>query len=209
MTFARVVGATGPQAMSGSTVFIFALLILLSPVAARQVCAQQQSQPPNAATGREAGFRLKSLDGKIYDTSEMRGDVLVVSFGAIWCTPCNWELVAIEELKEEYQGKPVKFLWISIDDEKRTSKYLLRQFAKDRGLTIPVLRDPKMEAFLQFSNTERIPVLVFFDRDGRFSGPSQRGMASEISDYKRLVRERVNTLLKTAEAQTTSAPASK
>src|SRR5687768_8133897 len=91
------------------------------------VCARAQQAPPQTAAASEIegnGFRLKGLDGKLYDTTRMRGDVLVVSFGATWCVPCTWELVAIEELKVEYTGKPVKFLWVSIEEKERTSDNL-------------------------------------------------------------------------------------
>ncbi|MCA1593970.1 MAG: TlpA family protein disulfide reductase [Acidobacteria bacterium] len=190
-------------------IFIVALLLLMSAAGSSRAVAQQPQAGSAATPQKEAGFRLKGVDGKTYDTSEMRGDVLVVSFGATWCTPCLWEIVALEELKEEYRGKPVRFFWVSIDDERRTSKYLLRQFAKDRGMTIPVLRDPKMEAFLQFSDTARIPVMVFFDREGHFAAPTRRGMSSEISEYKRLVRERVGALLKMEPGKTIGTTTSK
>jgi thiol-disulfide isomerase/thioredoxin len=130
----------------------------------------------------------------------MRGDVLVVSFGATWCTPCTWELVAIEELKEEYAGKPVRFLWVSIEAEKQTSDNLLKHYAKERKLTIPVLRDPDAQAFSQFSTSTRIPVVVFFDQEGRHVAPVHRGMSPEISEYKKMVRARVDALLKAKEA---------
>ncbi|HEU4596194.1 MAG TPA: TlpA disulfide reductase family protein, partial [Pyrinomonadaceae bacterium] len=157
---------------------------------------EPQAQPPQGP----AVIKLKGLDGKTYDSSAMRGDVLVVSFGATWCTPCTWELVAIEELKEEYAGKPVRFLWVSIEAEKQTSDNLLRHYAKQRKLTIPVLRDPEAQAFAQFSTSTRIPVVVFFDQEGRHVAPVHRGMSAEISEYKKLVRARVDALLKTKEA---------
>src|SRR5687768_7189637 len=95
---------------------IFALALLLAALCA-PLMAQQGGTPGTPADPFAGdGFRLKGLDGKFYDTSEMKGDVLVVSFGATWCVPCTWELVAIEELKEEYAGKPVKFLWVSIEN---------------------------------------------------------------------------------------------
>ena len=177
---------------------ILLLLLLLGACIgpANRLSAQEKER---AAVAPEAAsvIKLKGLDGKIYDTSSMRGEVLVVSFGATWCTPCTWELVAIEELKEEYAGQPVKFLWVSIEDEKQTSDNLLRHYAKQRRLTIPVLRDPKATAFSQFSSSTRIPVVVFFDQEGRHIAPIHRGMSSEISEYKKLVRSRVDALLKT------------
>src|SRR5919107_1596212 len=126
--------------------------------------AQEKAAPATLPGGD--GFRLKGLDVKFYDTSEMRGDVLVVSFGATWCVPCAWELVAVEELKEEYAGKPVRFLWVSIENPKRVSNNLLRHYAKERRMTVPVLRDPGGVALAQYERAgTRIPVVAFFDAD--------------------------------------------
>ena len=172
------------------TVFVLPLLLAA-------LCSHASAQQSVASSDvpKEAGFRLRGLDGKFYDTSEMRGDVVVVSFGATWCTPCTWELVAIEELKEEYAGKPVRFLWVNIEDTKRTTNGILRYYVKDRRLTIPVLRDPGGEALSQFSTGARIPVVVFFDRGGHLSAPVHHGMSQDIALYKQMVRERVNALL--------------
>lgn len=171
------------------------------------VCAQSQrgetaaAQTKDAATQTGEGFRLKGLDGKFYDTSEMRGEVVVVSFGATWCVPCTWELVAIEELKVEYKGKPVRFMWVNIEDPKRTTNNILKYYVKDRRLTIPVLRDPNGAVLARYENTStRIPVMVVFDREGRVSEPVHKGMPQDIVLYKQMVRDRVNSLLGAAGA---------
>ena len=173
------------------------VFILVLPLLLAALCQHASAQQSVASSDvpKEAGFRLKGLDGKFYDTSEMRGDVVVVSFGATWCTPCTWELVAIEELKEEYAGKPVKFLWVNIEDTKRTTNNILRYYVKDRRLTIPVLRDPGGEALSRYVTGARIPVVVFFDRDGHLSAPVHNGMSQNIALYKQMVRDRVNALL--------------
>jgi len=171
---------------------IFALAFCCAAVCAQ--ARQKGSDAPAAAEG--AGFRLKGLDGKFYDTSEMRGDVLVVSFGATWCVPCTWELVAIEELKVEYAGRPVRFIWVNIEDPKRATNNILKYYVKDRKLTIPVLRDPGGAVLSRYENTgTRIPVMVMFDRDGRVSEPVHKGMPQDIVLYKQMVRDRVNALL--------------
>jgi thiol-disulfide isomerase/thioredoxin len=144
-------------------------------------CAQAQETAATAPAPDGEGFRLKGLDGKFYDTSEMKGDVLVVSFGATWCVPCTWELVAIEELKEEYAGKPVRFLWVSIEETKRVSNNILRHYARERRMTVPVLRDPGGVALAQYDRVStRVPVVVFFDREGRAQAPVQLGMSQDI-----------------------------
>jgi hypothetical protein len=110
--------------------------------------------------------------------------------------PCTWEQVAVEELKVEYQGQPVRFLWVSIEDPKRVSNNILRHYARERRMTVPVLRDPGGVALAQYEKTStRIPVVVFFDAEGHLSGPAHRGMPQDITVYKQLVRDRVNALL--------------
>jgi thiol-disulfide isomerase/thioredoxin len=192
--------------LASSGLFLAALLVAVATPpswtawTARAACAQQasptQGQVDADAPGKEYSFKLKGLDGKIYDSAEMRGEVVVASFGATWCVPCAWELIAIEELKEEYKSRPVRFLWISIEDEDRTSNALLRHYAKSQKLTIPVLRDADGRVFMQFSTSVRIPLLVFYDKHGRFIAPAQRGMSQDVTQYKQRVRARVDALLK-------------
>ena len=163
---------------------IFALTLLLSAAAAR---AQEQSGD---------GFRLKGLDGKLYDSSEMKGQVLVVSFGSTSCVPCFYEHMAVEALTVEYTGRPVRFLWVSVESPKEVSNNVLRYYVKERRITVPVLRDPGGVTLSQFEKTgTRIPVVVFFDAAGRQSGEAHQGMMQDITLYKQMVRERVNALL--------------
>ena len=143
----------------------------------------------------EVSIKLKGLDGKTYDVAAMRGDVVVASFGATWCAPCAFELAAIEELKKEYKDKRVRFFWISIENEETTSDALLRHYAREQRVSIPVLRDPTRAAFAQFSQIVRIPLVVFFDQTGRFTAPAHRGMSSDPEQYKKLMRGRLDALL--------------
>lgn len=190
---------------------ILTLALLLAALCAPGLAQQGGATPaPSSDPFAGEGFRLKGLDGKFYDTSEMRGDVLVVSFGATWCVPCTWELVAIEELKEEYAGQPVKFLWVSIENPKSVSNNILRHYVKERKLTLPVLRDPGGVALAQYEKTgQRIPVLVFFDTEGALSAPVHQGMSQDIARYKQMVRGRVDALLARRGAGPSAASAAK
>src|SRR5919112_1493173 len=102
---------------------------------------------PRAGADGEVSIKLKGVDGKTYDVAAMRGEVVLVSFGATWCKPCEWELEALEALKQEYAGRGVRFLWVSIESDDQTSNELLRDYAKSLKMTIPVLRDPEKIAF--------------------------------------------------------------
>ena len=156
------------------------------------VASAQQAQ--EVSEEDEITIRLKGVDGKTYDISQMRGSVVLVSFGATWCQPCAKELRALEELKDEYRDKPVKFLWIDIQGENEISDGKLRDFAKSLGLTFPVLRDPTKFTFGQFTERVRIPLVVFFDKAGNFVAPKHVGMSTP-EEYKTRMRSRLDQLL--------------
>ncbi|MEJ7709524.1 MAG: TlpA disulfide reductase family protein [Pyrinomonadaceae bacterium] len=138
---------------------------------------------------------LKGVDGRTYDSAKMQGRVLVVSFGATWCKPCLAEIEALEELKREYKDRLVTIWWVSIENEAEKSDVLLREYAKDLNMTIPVLRDRERTAYQQFSQRTRLPLVVFYRKDGTDDAPIHVGMSTpEI--YKARMRERIDPLLK-------------
>jgi thiol-disulfide isomerase/thioredoxin len=73
----------------------------------------------------DPGF--KALNGQARKLSSLRGQIVVVNFWATWCGPCQEELPRLAKLAEEYAarpvaGKPVRFVLISIDEEKNLAK---------------------------------------------------------------------------------------
>lgn len=149
--------------------------------------------PPPAS---DAVIKLRGIDGKTYDIAEMKGNILLVSFGATWCSPCTTELRALEELKSEYRDKPVRFLWVSLDRREQLTDDGLRDFVHENKLSFPVLRDPTQLTFAQFSTRMRLPYVIFFDREGRLAAPRHTGMA-QPELYKKIIRENLDKLLKT------------
>jgi len=65
---------------------------------------------------------FKTFDGKSHKLSTFRGQIVVVNFWATWCGPCQEELPRLSQIAASYSGKPVNFVFISIDDPKDRSK---------------------------------------------------------------------------------------
>lgn len=170
---------------------IIACLLLGAALRSTQTrgAAQTGELPPY-----EVNIKLHGIDGKFYDIAEMKGSVLLVSFGATWCSPCTVELRALEELSEEYRDQPVKFLWVSIDRREQLSDGGLRDFVKQHKLTFPVLRDPTQLTYAQFSTRTRLPYVVFFDKEGKLAAPKHVGM-TQPEEYKKIIRDNLNKLL--------------
>jgi thiol-disulfide isomerase/thioredoxin len=156
--------------------------------------ASAQTATAENLTESATNITLRGADGKTYDIASMRGQVVLVSFGATWCQPCKEELKALEQLKKEYKDRPVRFVWISIESEEDVSDGELRSYAKQLKVSFPVLRDPDKRTFARFSQRLRLPTILFFDREGNIALPNHVGMAA-IPIYLAKMRERLDKLL--------------
>jgi thiol-disulfide isomerase/thioredoxin len=65
---------------------------------------------------------FKTLDGQTRKLSALHGQVVVVNFWATWCGPCQDELPRLSQIAASYAGKPVSFVFISIDAPKDREK---------------------------------------------------------------------------------------
>lgn len=87
--------------------------ILLAAVAAAAVC-QAQEISPNAI--------VKDLSGNSIQMGDvLKDDVVIVSFWATWCKPCQNELDALAEIEDIWADK-LRVVAISIDDARSASK---------------------------------------------------------------------------------------
>jgi thiol-disulfide isomerase/thioredoxin len=150
-------------------------------------------------------IKLRGVDGKVHDVTGSRGIVTLVSFGATWCLPCGAEIKALEQLKTEYAGKPVQFVWISIDRKEQLSDDGLHAFIKRNKMSLTVLRDPTQLTYAQFSNRVRVPLVVLFGSDGNLAPRRHFGMSTDSSEYLGLMRAEINKLLSEPGASTTAA----
>ena len=164
---------------------MIAVLIALGGVASAQL------KPPPI----DPQMKLQGLDGKVYDLADLRGSVVLVSFGATWCQPCTTELKELQELLTEFRDKPVKFFWVSVERPEEITNAGLKRYARERRLTFPVLRDTGQMVYLQFADRVRLPMIVLLNKDGRVDAPVQLGMSNPAESYKANLRARINKLL--------------
>jgi len=62
--------------------------------------------------------------------SDFVGSVVYVDVWATWCGPCRMEIPHLLEIEEEYADKNVKFLGVSVDDNKEAWTNMI----DDKGL---------------------------------------------------------------------------
>jgi peroxiredoxin len=173
--------------------FIAGLLLSLLLVFAQAFAAKTQGSGA-------LDFSLRSVDGGSITSEQLRGDVVVLAFGASWLPLSRTQIEGVQRLADEYRDRDLRVYWVSTDSESQKSKNFatddqLRSFARKNGLKIGVLRDPDGALFKRMGvDRNQLPALVIFDKDGQISGDPIGGLDPEGNLVQRL-SPRLNKLL--------------
>lgn len=69
-------------------------------------------------------FRYPDVKGDTIALSDLKGKVVVIDVWATWCGPCKQQIPYLKKMEEEYRGKDVEFLSVSVDVEKDHQKWV-------------------------------------------------------------------------------------
>ncbi len=115
-------------------------------------------------------------DGKLVDTEEWRGKVLVVNFWASWCPPCVEEMPTLDKLQAEFKSQNVLFIGIGIDSPSN-----IRQFLEMTPVSYPIVIGGLEGSNLskQMGNSQgALPYTIIINSQGK-STSSKLGKISE------------------------------
>ncbi|MBV6479266.1 MAG: Thiol-disulfide oxidoreductase ResA [Ignavibacteria bacterium] len=62
-------------------------------------------------------FSYPDINGKMISLSEFRGNYIYIDVWATWCKPCIYEIPYLKKMEEDYHGRKIKFMSISIDED--------------------------------------------------------------------------------------------
>lgn len=120
---------------------------------------------PSDKVGKPAdlSFSLKDMHGATVALASYKGRPLVLNFWATWCAPCKKEIPWFIEFKDQFAGKGLEIVGVSIDDPAKE----LQLFATEQKMNYPVLMALDQEAVLTAYEAEvMVPVTWFIKRDG-------------------------------------------
>jgi len=125
-------------------------------------------------------FRLKTTDGGEISSEMLKGDVVVLAFGASWLPLSKAQVQGVQELADQFAERNVRVYWVSTDSTSPKSKNYasddqLREFARKNGLKVAVLRDPDGAVFKR-TGADQLPSVVIIDRSGEVSIPVVGGL---------------------------------
>lgn len=156
--------------LNKSRVFTTALLLVM--VASTLGFAQQTDGP--------VAFSMRSVDGQTVTAESLRGEVVVLAFGASWLPLSRAQLQGIRKLADEYSDRGVVVYFVSTDSEDEKSKNFasdaqLRAFATKYGLKVTVLRDPD-GSISKSMGVDQLPSIVILNKQGTIQGEPIQGL---------------------------------
>lgn len=149
---------------------MLALLVALASVA--------QAAPVRPVAS--VNFRLRTTEGGEITSEMVRGEVVVLAFGASWLPLSRKQVEGVQRLADQYAEQNLRVYWVSTESESPKSKNYasdsqLRDFARKHGLKVAVLRDPESK-LLKELRIDQLPSIVILDREGNVNDPIVGGL---------------------------------
>ena len=140
-------------------------------------------------------FSLRAIDGETVTSASLRGEVVVLAFGASWLPLTRNQMEAVKKLADQYAGRGVAVYWVSTESESPKSK----NYASDEQLRTlavkykaTVLRDPE-GAVSKKLGVDQLPSVVIIDKQGNVA--ERIGGMDPTADLAKQLSERLNKLL--------------
>jgi alkyl hydroperoxide reductase subunit AhpC len=117
-------------------------------------------------------FSLHSIDGENVTSQSVRGEVVVLAFGASWLPLSRNQMESVKKLADQYAGRGVNVYWVSVDSQNPKSKNFvsddqLRELA--HKYKVAILRDPE-GTLSRKMGVDQVPSIVILDKQGNIAG---------------------------------------
>lgn len=133
-----------------------ALLTGLVMYAAMRVPFDEQ-RPAVGAMAPE--LDLSDFSGNMINLAALRGNVVLINFWATWCPPCMAELEWFERVHQDYQGKGLTIMAISVDNLS-----VEQAMEIDATFSVGTANERVTSAY---SGSTSVPVSFLIGKDGR------------------------------------------
>jgi len=153
--------------MKYRTLIAFFLVFLMSATMVTGQSSDSKANDKSASKTKivdlnDEKHQKMSLDDVL---KKYKGQVIYLDFWASWCGPCKKEMPYSQELKKEYAGKDIAFVYISTDKNGSSWQNMIDNL-EISGFHYRASPDVKMEIVERF-NLQYIPRYVLINKDGK------------------------------------------
>lgn len=143
------------------SLFMIAVMAVLACTASMQAQAQAHA----------VDFSFRAIDGQPVTAESVRGEVVVLVFGATWLPLTRNQMEAVKKLADEYAGRGVAVYWVSTESDSAKSKNFasddqLRELA--RKYKVSILRDPDGVAAKRMG-VDQLPSVLIINKQGNIA----------------------------------------
>jgi len=108
-------------------------------------------------------FSVTTIDGKILNSGDLIGKVMIVAFFTMWCGSCDEEMPRIEtDIWQKYRNNGLAIL--AVGREHKAEELI--KYAQERGFTFPIAPDPERKVYNLFASRQ-IPRAFLVDKTGK------------------------------------------
>jgi alkyl hydroperoxide reductase subunit AhpC len=111
-------------------------------------------------------FTAYAPDGKKVNLSDYFGQLLYIGFWASWSDWSLQEIPYFEQLRKDFDGKPVKFILISLDFEKDKNRWAAI-IKKNNFSSIQLIQNPKSNVLKENYYLNDFPRYFLIGKDGK------------------------------------------
>ncbi|WP_051238774.1 TlpA family protein disulfide reductase [Gaetbulibacter saemankumensis] len=130
-------------------------------------------------------WTYEDINGKKVSFSDFKGKYVYIDAWATWCAPCKSQIPYLKKLEQEFHGKDIVFVSVSLDkpkDKAKWSKFVIDeqlggvQLFADAAFDSRIAKDYKINA---------IPRFLLFDKEGKIidakaARPSQPQLRAQL-----------------------------
>lgn len=147
------------------------------------------------AQGQTADFSLRAIDGPAITSESLRGEVVVLAFGASWLPLTRNQMEGLKKLADQYAGRGVAVYWVSTESDSPNSKNFaadedLRQLA--RKYKVSVLRDSD-GAVSRRLGVDQLPSTVILNKQGQVG--ATLGGLDPTADFASRLAQKLDKIL--------------
>jgi peroxiredoxin len=129
-------------------------------------------------------FRLASVEGKPFRAVDLRGKVIVLSFFATWCGPCQKELPQLQAIWDEFHNDS-DFRMLVVGREESDDS--VKTYRQKHGFSFPLASDRDKSVYAKFAS-QYIPRTYLISREGTIVYQSAGYYEAETAKLKNLLR---------------------
>lgn len=116
-----------------------------------------------SSQGKKASdFELKTSEGRTVQLSKLKGKVVLLNFWATWCGPCRKEIPDFLEVYQQYKGKGLEIVGVSLDEEGWS---IVNPFVQQYKINYPIVIGTG-KLVKAYGGFEFIPTTFLIDKKG-------------------------------------------